>query len=240
MFSDGGLIPRKTVQPFGSGSDLGRPPPTAQNRAYAEAVKSAARSKSAGDRGDATAVVRGAGGSCWYPFGSLADEIFLVGHSRSLVDGMRIAEQIALKPLAEARDDVPPVSELLLNGLPTGKRVDGATLEGAVEWTSFYLLLLTDDVPHEEMLRVALLNAELDVVDVALIGNPYCTGSFSSLELVGSDTVKFRFIGGSPWTVQLQSARTLRLPFISEPRGVHRRFGFSRQFIIRGTPAREV
>jgi hypothetical protein len=105
-------------------------------------------------------------------------------------------------------------------------------LEAAVEWGSFCLLLLTDDIPYEEMLRVVLLDADLDVVDEALIGSPYSTGSSSSLELCGPDVVSFRFIGESPWTVQLLSKRGLRLPFISEPRGVHRSFGFSRQFVV--------
>jgi len=153
---------------------------------------------------------------------------------------MRIADQIALATISEATDASSPVSELVVSGVRTGKRISGAILEGAVEWDSFYLLFLTDDIPHEEMLRVALLNAELEVVDEALIGGPYSTGSFSSLELCGTDSVRFRFVGGSPWTVQLLSKRALRLPFISEPRGVHRRFGFLRQFIVRGTPAREV
>ena len=126
-----------------------------------------------------------------------------------------------------------------MGGVPTGKRISGAILGGAVEWDSFYLLFLTDDIPYEEMLRVVLLDAKLDVVDEALIGGPYATGSFSSLELHGTDAVRFRFIGGSPWTVHLLSRRALRLPFISEPRGVHRPFGFTRQFIVRGTPARE-
>jgi hypothetical protein len=152
---------------------------------------------------------------------------------------MRIADQIALNPISEATDASSPVSELVVGGVPTGKRISGATLEGAVEWDSFYLLFLTDDIPHEEMLRVILLSAELEVVDEALIGGPYSTGSFSSLELSGTNAVRFRFIGGAPWSVHLLSRRALRLPFISEPRGVHRAFGFTRQFIVRGTPARE-
>src|SRR5688572_439708 len=114
-----------------------------------------------------------------------------------MVKSMRIADQIALNPVSEGTDTSSPVSELVVNGVPTGKCVNGAVLEAAVEWNSFHLLFLTDDIPHEEMLRVALLNADLDVVDEALIGNPYATGSFSSLELCGTDAVRFQFIGGS-------------------------------------------
>ena len=152
---------------------------------------------------------------------------------------MRVAQQITLRPVAEATETAPPTSEIVLNGTPTGRRIEGATLEAAVEWNSSYLLFVTDDVPHEEMLRIVLLDRELDVLDTALIGGPYSTGSFSALELHAPDTVKFRFIGGSPWTVELRPTSSFRLPLISEPRGVHRPFGFSRRFVVHGAPSPE-
>jgi len=153
---------------------------------------------------------------------------------------MRIATQITLNPISESTEEQPPTSELVLNGVPTGRRIHGAILEAAVEWNSLYLVFLTDDIPHEEMLRIVLLDEELNVLDTALIGAPYSSGSFSSLELREPDTVKFHFIGGSPWLVQLRGSKGLRLPFVSEPQGVYRPFGFSRQFIVRKTPSPEV
>jgi hypothetical protein len=152
---------------------------------------------------------------------------------------MRIADQVTLKLVTEGSDDSSPRSEFVLNSIPTGTHIEGATLEAAVEWNSYYLLFTTDDVPYEEMLRIVLLDPTLEVLDSALIGSPYSTGSFSSLELLEPDTVKFRFIGGSPWEVQLLSTRALRLPFFSEPRGVHRPVGFSRHFIVKGKPSPE-
>ena len=112
---------------------------------------------------------------------------------------IRVADQITLKLVTEGSDDSSPTSELVLNSIPSGRHIQGATLEAAVEWNSYYLLFTTDDVPHEEMLRIVLLDQNLNVLDTALIGSPYSTGSFSSLELFEPDTVKFRFIGGSPW-----------------------------------------
>jgi hypothetical protein len=150
---------------------------------------------------------------------------------------IRVADQITLKVVAEGSDDSSPTSEVVLDGIPTGTHVRGATLEAAVEWNSYYLLFTTDDVPYEEMLRIALLDQDLGLLDTALIGSPYSTGSFSSLELIEPDTVTFRFIGGSPWEVQLLPAPALRLPFFSEPRGVHRPIGFTRRFIVRGRPS---
>jgi len=152
---------------------------------------------------------------------------------------MRVSDRLTLNRISEGTEEAPPTSELVLNGVPTGRTIQGTTLEAAVEWNSLLLIFVTDDVPFEEMLRVILLDEDLNVVDRALIGSPYSTGAFSSLELRAPDTVKFHFIGGSPWTVQLRSTRGLRLPFISEPRGVHRPFGFSRRFIVRGRPSPE-
>lgn len=147
---------------------------------------------------------------------------------------MRISDQITLRLISEATQDASPISEILINNVPTGKRVEGVVLEVAVEWGSFCLLFLTDDIPNEEMLRVLLLDHNLEPVDSAVIGNPYSTGFFSLLELREPDTVRFRFMGGAPWRIQLLSRKRPRIPFFSEPPGVLRSLGFSRQFIIKG------
>ena len=152
---------------------------------------------------------------------------------------MRVAHHITLRPVSEGTETTSPTSEIVLNGVPTGRHLEGATLEAAVEWNSSYLLFITDDVPNEEMLRIVLLDRELRVLDTAMIGSPYSTGSFSALELRKPNMVMFRFIGGSTWTVQLRPTRSWRLPLFSEPRGVHRPFGFSRRFIVHGTPSPE-
>lgn len=149
---------------------------------------------------------------------------------------MRILDQITLRLFSEATQNASPISEILINNVPTGKRIEGAVLEAAVEWGSLSLLFVTDDIPTEEMLRVLLLDHSLEPVDSAVIGNPYSTGAFSLLELCEPDTVRFRFMGGTPWSIQLQSRRSFRIPFFSEPPGVLRSFGFSRQFVIRCDP----
>jgi hypothetical protein len=63
--------------------------------------------------------------------------------SPTIINDMRIADQLVLKPISEAADALPPGSELVVSGVPTGKRVSGAILEGAVEWDSFHLLFLS-------------------------------------------------------------------------------------------------
>jgi hypothetical protein len=149
---------------------------------------------------------------------------------------MRIASELTIQRQQEARADEVPASEILLSGESTQRFVSGAVLEAAVQWENYFLLFLTDDVPYEEMLRIVLLDQQLNVVDSVLIGGPYSTGSFSALNLREPNHVEFRFIGDADWRVELLPQARLRLPFFSEPTGVYRAFGFSRHFIVHGNP----
>ncbi|GEM_PF-3905238 len=89
--------------------------------------------------------------------------------------------------------------------------------------------LLVNDQPSGRILAGAVLEA-------AVLGAAYSTGSFSDLSLLPPDTVRFRFIGGTDWTVRLLHKDQFRLPLVSEPRGVSRRLGFSRRFVVDGDP----
>jgi hypothetical protein len=149
---------------------------------------------------------------------------------------MRIAGELTTRLKDEGGEAKEPASEVLIDGRPTGKLVPGAVLEAAVHCANRYLLFMTDDFPFEEMLRVVLLDDQFRPVDSALIGGPYSTGSFSSLQLSEPNRVGFRFIGDVPWEIELLSEPGFRIPFVSEPTGVWRSPGFSRHFIVRGKP----
>lgn len=149
---------------------------------------------------------------------------------------MRLADEISLRRLPQQREDQEPEAEILLSGRATGTTLNGAVLEAAVQWQGYYLLFITDDVPYEEALRIVLLDADLQPLDAALIGGMYTTGHFSGMCLRPPDEIGFRFIGDTDWTVRLLSAPAFRWPFVSEPRGVSRRFGFSRRFVVDGHP----
>ncbi|MFO7177226.1 MAG: hypothetical protein DIU78_000880 [Pseudomonadota bacterium] len=152
---------------------------------------------------------------------------------------MRLDDRITIERLQQTNEDEPPRSQILVDGVPTGKLVAGAVLEGAVQWGSFRVLFTTDDVPFEDQLTIVLLDRDLRELDSARIGAPYATGTFSELTLIEPDTIRFRFIGDTLWTVRLLSRPQLRVPFVSEPPGVHRRFGFSRHFVVSGNPKPE-
>jgi hypothetical protein len=152
---------------------------------------------------------------------------------------MRITHRLSMARLPQQADGEEPRSELLVDGQPSGRVLPGAVLEAAVQWRGQHLLFITDDVPYEEALRIVLIDASLHTVDAAELGAAYSTGSFTDLALLPPDTVSFRFIGDTTWTVQLLSKDQFRLPWVSEPRGVSRRIGFTRRFIVDGDPQPE-
>lgn len=127
-------------------------------------------------------------------------------------------------------------SELLLDGKPTGLIVDGAVLEAAVKWQGCRIAFFTDDIPFEDMLRIYMFDADMTLVDAAVLGGMYSTGTFADLNLQPPDTLTFRFIGGITWRIVLLAEREFALPFLSDPRGVNRKFKFFRHFRIEGRP----
>lgn len=89
------------------------------------------------------------------------------GHSMSL----RIAGEISARRIG-GDENVPPTSEILVDGRPSGRVVSGAKLEAAVEAGEHRLLFLTDDTPFEEMLSIHLLDARWHRLDSAVLGAP--------------------------------------------------------------------
>lgn len=130
-------------------------------------------------------------------------------------------------------------SELLLNGRPTGQIVTGQVLEAAVEWEGFRLAFLTDDIPFEDMLRIYMFDASTTLVDAAVLGAMYSTGTFAALTLTPPNTMTFRFFRGVIWRIVLLGKRELAFPFLSDPTGSSRKFSFFRHFRIEDEPLPE-
>lgn len=144
--------------------------------------------------------------------------------------------ELSVKRVLDRPQDKGPFCEVLWNSAPTGQLVEGAILEAAAEWQGLRLLFTTDDCPFEDFLHIHLLGNGLRLLDSATLGGMYSTGSFSVLESLEPDMLRFRFIGNTDWSVQLLSKPSFRLPLISEPAGVARALGFKRHFIVRGKP----
>ena len=130
-------------------------------------------------------------------------------------------------------------AELMVKGKATGLVVTGSVLEAAVEWQGYRIIFLTDDIPYEDMLRIYMLDANLQLVDAAVLGAMYSTGTFADLSLQPPNALTFRFFGGTVWRVVLLAVQEFSLPFHSDPSGVSRKFKFFRHFRIEGTPQPE-
>lgn len=146
--------------------------------------------------------------------------------------------EFSIRLIGSPFSDAMPKSELVLGGKPTGKMIDGAVLEAAIGWRDFLIIFVTDNILHEETLRIYLLDANLEVIDTASLDSMYATGVFSLIALEPPNVVRFRFFGDTDWTLTLLEKQTFSLPF-SEPRGVHRPFKFHRCFKIDGQPKPE-
>lgn len=146
------------------------------------------------------------------------------------------SSQFSLRPLGSPFSEDLPRSELLVNRQPTGHIIDGVILEVAVRWHDLLLVFVTDNIMYEEMLRIYLFDAALNIIDSARLGWIYATGVFSLLELRQPDTVRFRFFGDTDWALQLFDEEVFAVPFFKDPRGVSRPFRFHRRFQISGHP----
>lgn len=149
---------------------------------------------------------------------------------------LRQLENITVKVLNQDRDKEVPRCEILQNSVSVGKHVPGAVFEAAIQWRELYLLFLTDDCPFEETLNIHLLDERSNVLDSATMFWIYSTGMFETLQLIQPNIVQFRFFGDTTWAVELLPKPAFRLPFITEPCGVWRRWGFSRRFKILESP----
>lgn len=144
-------------------------------------------------------------------------------------------EDLAIRP-QPGSDDQLPLSEVVLYGEATGKIVEGAVLEAAVCWKGLFLVFLTDDIPHEDTLRIYLLGPRLDMLDAARLGAMYATGAFERLEVIEPNLVRFEFFGETIWTLELLEDLVFAVPMVSDPKGVTRPLKLSCRFKLYGEP----
>lgn len=152
---------------------------------------------------------------------------------------MQQINSISLIRVREATDFSQAQSDVVLNGNSTGIIVPGQVLEVAVQVNEQrYILFLTDDIIFEESLTIALIDARDGVKEIVRLGNEYSTGSVKDLS-VSTDSITFRFIGDSLWTIKTVDSSRLGLPFGSDPKGVKREAGLKKYMTISAIPAPE-
>lgn len=152
---------------------------------------------------------------------------------------LTLTDDFSLRPLGAENDGNEALrrSEIVCRGLPTGTRVAGIVLEAALRCDIGFLLFLTDDILHEDSLRIYLIDAHYTLIDSATLGAMYATGAFSDLKIISSSTLRFRFFGDTTWTLEVLPRRRWRL--LPAPRGVHRPVQFHQHFRLDGSPLRE-
>lgn len=150
---------------------------------------------------------------------------------------MRQVDTITLAKVREATDLSQAQSDVVLSGNSTGITVPGQELEAAVQVNEQrYILFVTDDVIFEESLTIILLDIHDGVKEIVRLGNQYSMGSFEDLT-VTADSISFRFIGDYLWTIKTADSPHLRLPFVSDPKGVKREASLKKYMTISATPA---
>ncbi|KAF6662737.1 hypothetical protein HFD91_04000 [Enterobacteriaceae bacterium EKM102V] len=126
--------------------------------------------------------------------------------------------------------------EVLIAEKGTGIMVPDQVVEAAVQVDDKRLLLfLTDDVPYEEALKIALLNLNEGVKEILTLGGAYLTGSFTDLKIY-PDAVEFSFMGDTTWRVEIPVKPFIRLPFTGDPRGISRPLAFRHYIKISASP----
>ena len=156
---------------------------------------------------------------------------------------LKVATDIEFRRRAQTDADAVPTGQPWRGGTAIGPVVEAALLEAAVEGSGFLLLFLTDDVPFEDRLSIVLISGAGQLLDQAVIGGPYTTGSFNGLRPQGDNRVHFRFAGDTDWCVQVLPQPQWRWPLshdLADPRGVTRPFGWRRRFRLSGNPQPQV
>lgn len=93
---------------------------------------------------------------------------------------------------------------MLHQGRATGLTVNGAILEAQFTVnTDTYLLMLSDDCPYEETLRVYLLNTNHKIVDSARLAYAYTSGVLRDIQVVGDNMLDFMFTGSSCYRLMI-------------------------------------
>ncbi len=149
---------------------------------------------------------------------------------------MELSTAISLSVVTEAKEYSQTQCDILINGNNTGIKVSGKILEAAIAVAEdYYLLFLTDDVIFEESLNITFIHLKMGILENLELGGQYSTGSFEKLH-IEQDSVNFRFIGDTTWTVKILKSPSLRLPF-SDPRGVTRSSKLKKYIDITACPA---
>jgi hypothetical protein len=140
--------------------------------------------------------------------------------------------ELSAKQISPARDTETPKCQIEINGTATDSILEGAILEAAIKYQEFYLVLTTNDCPYEDTLIIHYLDQDLSILDWATLSWPYGAGSFTLINIFQPNRVKFQFFTRDDWEISLCPKVQWLIPYLSEPRGVWRKFELNHYFKI--------
>ena len=105
----------------------------------------------------------------------------------------------------------PQTTELIKDGVPTGKRIPGYIIEAQYAHTHGFVLVTSWDCPYEEALSFLLLSHECDLLFEKTIGGAYSSVGMEGHEPVDKDAVMFHCDGDLDILATVDTATTLRL-----------------------------
>lgn len=112
----------------------------------------------------------------------------------------------------------------------------GAFVEAIIEYQENYFVFTTNEIPSEESLNIYYISQNAKILDAAVIGSPYSTGSFKSLQILESGQIRFEFIGATLWEIHIFKKAIYYFPFLQDPKGVSRSFKLKYHFKVSGSP----
>jgi hypothetical protein len=110
---------------------------------------------------------------------------------------MQAIETFRIQPLDDGEH-----SRLLLPEGPVAE-IDGVALEGQFRCSRGYLVITSDDVPHEEMLHFYFLSDAGEILDQLSLGQIYTPGILRNMVAHADDRLDFSFFGTERWTLTI-------------------------------------
>ena len=153
-----------------------------------------------------------------------------------------------IKIISETSYESKQISEYSETSLPVlsisirnGKsfNLEGAVIEGLVEYQNNFLVFLTNDIPSEEQLNIYYISSNFEILDQAVLGGMYATGNFGGLRVSEPNEVRFTFIGATEWKIQIYENSVPHIPLFGDSKGVSRPLKLSCYFKITGVPKPE-
>ena len=113
----------------------------------------------------------------------------------------------------------PQTTELIQDGVPTGKRIPGYIIEAQYAHTNGFVLVTSWDCPYEEAQSFLLLSNELDLLFEETIGGAYASVWMEGHEPVNEQAVMFHCDGDLDILATVDSGNTLRLEKLHRANG---------------------